>query len=42
MVCTGTKEELKEKARLIQEVVMDQSFWYRLGRYVMKQYHDLT
>ena len=42
MVCAGTKEELKEKARLIQEVVMDQSFWYQLGRYVMKQYHDLT
>ena len=37
MVCAGTKEELKEKAHLIQEVVMDQSFWYRLERYVMKQ-----
>jgi hypothetical protein len=32
IVCAGAKEDLKEKARQIQGIVGDQSFWYRLGR----------
>ncbi|KIM35265.1 hypothetical protein M413DRAFT_79560, partial [Hebeloma cylindrosporum] len=32
ITCAGTKEELKEKAREIQRIVNDHSFWYRLAR----------
>lgn len=32
VVCAGTKEDLKEKARQIHVLVKDEAFWYRIGR----------
>lgn len=32
IICAGTKEDLKEKAHQIQEIVKDESFWYRIER----------
>lgn len=33
ITCAGTKEELQQKARQIRDIVRDEGFWYRIGRY---------